>query len=111
MGLDMYALKKKEDSEPEEFFYWRKHPDLHGWMENKWKDRGHEGEFNCVSLPLTDKDLDELEATIHRSQLPNTVGFFFGTSREDETQNDLNFIREAREVLRQGYGVEYFSWW
>jgi len=39
MGLDMYARKTKKkiskmvdfkNDEYEEFYYWRKHPDLHG---------------------------------------------------------------------------------
>ncbi len=111
MGLDMYALKKKEDSEPEEFFYWRKHPDLHGWMEKKWRDRGNEGEFNCVPVELDDDDLDELESAIHRSRLPNTSGFFFGASHPDDKENDLSFVKQARDALRTGYQVAYSSWW
>jgi hypothetical protein len=44
MGLDMYARTTKEPlagavdfkvSEPSELHYWRKHPDLHGWMEGE----------------------------------------------------------------------------
>jgi len=42
MGLDMYAYMTSEPPEKpvdfkvrktSQFFYWRKHPDLHGWME------------------------------------------------------------------------------
>ncbi len=42
MGLDMYAMVTNEqfdsevDFKPErtsELHYWRKHPNLHGWME------------------------------------------------------------------------------
>lgn len=35
MGLDMYAVKTRtdvRDRTQELFFYWRKHPNLHGWM-------------------------------------------------------------------------------
>ena len=41
MGLDMYAYiarKKSEDfNSAREIAYWRKHPNLQGWMENLWE--------------------------------------------------------------------------
>ena len=33
MGLDQYAFAEK-GGEQEEIFYWRKHANLQGWMEN-----------------------------------------------------------------------------
>jgi hypothetical protein len=49
MGLDMYArttnakLKSPVDfdeTDGTEFHYWRKHPDLHGWMERLYREKG-----------------------------------------------------------------------
>jgi hypothetical protein len=40
------------------------------------------------------------------------MGFFFGdNSDEDYRENDLEFIRKAREALDAGLIVEYSSWW
>ena len=36
MGLDQYAYVLREDGETLEIARWRKHPDLHGWMEKLW---------------------------------------------------------------------------
>lgn len=124
MGLDMYANKTKlqpanevdftvpEDS-TEEFFYWRKHPNLHGWMGNLYEQKGGKEEFNCVNLQLTDDDLDSLERDLNSARLPSTSGFFFGQSEGnlEEINNDLDFIGKAREAIKEGYTVYYSSWW
>ena len=49
---------------------WRKHPNLQGWMEELWYEKGGEGEFNCVDLELTLEDLDALEETLDEDELP-----------------------------------------
>lgn len=71
MGLDMYActLRHQPDSavdfnvsDARELHYWRKHPNLHGWMEGLYRDKGGAAEtFNCVNLQLTSDDVDRLE--------------------------------------------------
>jgi hypothetical protein len=49
MGLDMYALTTSENipavnfkdpKDIEELYYWRKHPNLHGWMEALYRLKG-----------------------------------------------------------------------
>ena len=71
MGLDMYAYKTLDTIDtPVDFgvatalqlHYWRKHPNLHGWMEALYREKGGEQEFNCVPVLLTAEDLDQLEA-------------------------------------------------
>jgi hypothetical protein len=71
MGLDQYAYKLTESdpTEREEIAYWRKHPNLQGWMESLWRSNGGEGEFNCVDVELTLEDLDDLEQSINDSAL------------------------------------------
>ena len=99
-----------EDSK--ELAYWRKHPNLQGWMENLWREKGNDGEFNCVDLELTLGDLEALEASIDGADLPKTVGFFFGEDSDDHyLEQDREFIREARSAIKQGYKVIYSSWW
>ena len=99
-----------EDSK--ELAYWRKHPNLQGWMENLWREKGNDGEFNCVDLELTLGDLEALEASIDGADLPKTVGFFFGQDSDDHyAEQDREFIREARAAIKQGYTVVYNSWW
>jgi hypothetical protein len=123
MGLDMYAYKTMAKPEKEvdfdtinfdesEIHYWRKHANLHGWMQDLYyeKDGQHES-FNCVNLLLTEKDLDDLEYDIKNGNLPQTSGFFFGQSDGSENEDDLQFIEDARLAILDGFSVYYTSWW
>ena len=95
-----------------ELAYWRKHPNLQGWMESLWHVKGNSGEFNCVDLELTLDDLDSLEKSLDYEALPETAGFFFGENADDHyAETDREFIREARAAIKQGYTVVYSSWW
>ncbi|MGB3832647.1 MAG: phosphoglycerate kinase [Mesorhizobium sp.] len=120
MGLDMYACTLREPpatpvdfkaDEVSELHYWRKHPNLHGWMEQLYREKGGTQEFNCVNLQLAAADLDRLEVAIRAGNLPRTAGFFFGASDGTETEGDLGFIAKAREALAAGLTVFYSSWW
>lgn len=121
MGLDMYAYATDElparpvdftIDENAELHYWRKHPNLHGWMEELYYEKGGTAEsFNCVNVRLTVEDLDRLEADIKASDLPPTSGFFFGASDGTETENDLQFVAKARQAVAKGKIVYYSSWW
>jgi hypothetical protein len=121
MGLDMFALTTTEkpasqvdfDTEQHtELHYWRKHPDLHGWMEKLYREKGGADEsFNCVPVVLAASDLDRLEADIRESRLPDTQGFFFGDSNGSESTSDLTFISKARAAIQSGLTVYYTSWW
>jgi hypothetical protein len=95
----------------EEVAYWRKHPDLHGWMENLYREKGGmEKSFNGDPLVLTLSDLDRLEEDILRKNLPKTRGFFFGESGEISLK-DLEFVLEARKAIQEGDTVFYDSSW
>ena len=120
MGLDMYAnVTTCEPDQPfgfadetaERIHYWRKHPNLHGWMENLYFEKGGTKLFNCIALVLTAADLDRLEADIRAGSLPETAGFFFGKSDGSETEDDLAFIAKARAAIAEGKTVFYDSWW
>lgn len=133
MGLDMsvYAVSanqvREEDKDKEvdftpysyneghtEIWYWRKHPNLHGWMENLYRRKGGTIEdFNYVPVKLTKHDLMRLEKEIKERTLPSTSGFFFGESSDDDdaVENDLRFVAEARMQLSLGNMVYYISSW
>ena len=97
--------------EVKEIAYWRKHPDLHGWMENLYREKGgKENSFNGDPLVLTLEDLDRLEEDILRKNLPKTSGFFFGESG-DISLKDLEFVLEARKAIQEGDTVFYDSSW
>ena len=92
--------------------YWRKHPNLHGWMEQLYRDKvGAEEIFNCVNVQLSAGDLDDLELAIKANALPETTGFFIGASDGSETDDDLAFIAKARQALASNKAVFYSSWW
>jgi hypothetical protein len=132
MGLDQYAFARKGEPEkyidknwlgkdqefiryPEknEIAYWRKHPNLQGWMENLYREKGGDAEsFNCVDVELTLEDLNRLERDINKGALPSTTGFFFGSdSDEYYKEQDEKFIDAARDSIINGYTVVYNSWW
>jgi hypothetical protein len=97
--------------ELQEIAYWRKHPDLHGWMENLYREKGgREQSFNGDLMVLTLADLDRLEEDILRKNLPKTSGFFFGESGEISLK-DLEFVLEARKAIQEGDTVFYDSSW
>jgi hypothetical protein len=142
MGLDMYAYSSaragqytefwqsaelQDDKEftstvvsrPVEIAYWRKHPNLHGWMERLWYHRCRESgqnidedSFNGIELELTREDLDNLEHDVTNNLLPGTTGFFFGSDSDDYyREKDLAFVRRARADLFLGLRVFYNSSW
>lgn len=140
MGLDMYAYVAARAGQQSEFYegaefdeeskdfvnttvtrpreiaYWRKHPNLHGWMEQLWNRRNGGNQngntFNGIELELTYDDLERLELDVIAGTLPGTSGFFFGNDADDHYQDqDLEFIRNARAELFMGLKVFYNSSW
>jgi hypothetical protein len=140
MGLDQYAYVaakagaygeywgdenyNKEDSDPTKFpkphemAYWRKHPNLQGWMKQLWEEKNpgvledDRNSFNGVELELTWQDLERLEADVLAGNLPQTKGFFFGDSSDElYKQDDLDFIKAAKAELFMGLRVFYNSSW
>ena len=119
MGLDMYAYvatKPESDSGPEqrELAYWRKHPNLQGWMENLYRSKGGTGDFNGDEVELVWEDIERLERDIKSGAVAKlgTSGFFYGDAADDYyREDDLKFIREAKAELFCGLKVFYNSSW
>ncbi len=143
MGLDMYAYAGRDGqaaayqeqegdwdhatqewvakgpvTKPIELAYWRKHPSLHGWMEQLWHKRGMPGtgntdaDFNGIELELTWQDVDDLEQAVRHGQLPFTEGFFFGKPSDNVYyEQDLKFCVDAKAEIFLGFKVFYNSSW
>lgn len=126
MGLDQYAYaaaKAESWDNSRELAYWRKHPNLHGWMEALWleklsaqgikpEDSQWGSTFNGVELELTLEDLEALERDVREGRLPSTQGFFFGNNSDDHyRQQDIDFIYQARADILCGLKVFYNSSW
>lgn len=121
MGLDMYACITRTPigdvdfavpEDAQEIAYWRKHPNLHGWMARRYFEKGgSDSRFNCNTVRLDAADLDDLERSVKENALPDTTGFFYGQSGPDRVPDDLAFIAKAREAIKAGCFVYYDSWW
>ena len=142
MGLDMYAYVASKKGQYNDFYetaefdgttndfesdtvtkpyeiaYWRKHPNLHGWMEQLWVSKGRPRQsvgwpiFNGIELELTWDDLDNLERAIRQGQLPDTEGFFFGKPSDNHYyEQDLEFVNNAKAEVFLGLKVFYNSSW
>ena len=120
MGLDQYAyIASKaggawDDTSRQEIAYWRKHPNLHGWMQKLWESKGNSGEFNGDELELTWEDIDRLENDIKSGVVAklDTTGFFFGRPSDDVYyEDDLKFCVNAKAETFLGRKVFYNSSW
>lgn len=150
MGLDMYAYAAANEKQyreywengeydldtkdyvntavtkPKELAYWRKHPNLHGWFEQEWRDNHYPDQplnasdltdpdadmFNGVQLEIDWDMLERLESAVINRELPATSGFFFGDSADEYYyEQDLEFIKQARAELFLGLRVFYNSSW
>ena len=125
MGLDQYAYVAEragteyDDSGRQELAYWRKHPNLQGWMRQLWENRERPapendpaGTFNGVELELEWRDIEQLEEAVSQGTLPATTGFFFGNNSDEHyREQDLEFCRRARSELFFKRRVFYNSSW
>jgi hypothetical protein len=107
MGLDMYlqgrAFIWNLNGKPEtrdgfkltdvtlELGYWRKHPDLHGYIVQTFAG----GIDECQEIPLTAENLIDIIAAIEEKRLPHTTGFFFGASEPDDDAPSIEIFRKA----------------
>ena len=83
MGLDMFVwrvaandaiddltIRSEEDGrerELEELFYWRKHHDLHGWMEKLYRNKG--GTAQSIGCYTTKEAAEEALAGLKNEQI------------------------------------------
>jgi len=106
MGLDMFIAgvryykydNLEEDNigarkmeETVELAYWRKHPDLHGYIVNTFAG----GVDNCEKILLEEKDLLRIKNAVNQNALPKTEGFLFGVSITADQQATLSQLDKA----------------
>jgi len=109
---DIPSVDFNEPPSAESLYYWRKHPNLHGWMEALYRAKGGGcDDFNLAPVRIDEADLDALEEAVIGNGLPFTTGFFFGESLPEWKADDLAFIRKARAAIKKGKKVFYTSWW
>jgi hypothetical protein len=112
MGLDMYltgeALFTPEhpnrrlkpyakEGETYRLGYWRKHPNLHGFIVQTFAD----GVDECQEIDLTAEAIRSIIDAVKNRELPQTTGFFFGTSDDTDEQiaHDIQIFEEALKWL------------
>ena len=64
-----------------------------------------------MPVVLSINDIALLEIAVTENGLPTTSGFFFGQSDGSEIEDDLLFIKKARQALAEGLTIYYTSWW
>lgn len=119
MGLDAYAYVASKAGDDwdnhQEISYWRKHPNLQGWMEQLFYAKGGKCDtFNGVEVELTWDDVHKLEQDIKSGEVSKlgTRGFFFGDPSDDYYyDHDLEFCVNAKAELFLGRKVFYNSSW
>jgi hypothetical protein len=116
MGLDMYLTGEKflmpdfqnrsidlqEDgfrlrSKTVELGYWRKHPNLHGYIVQTFAG----GKDECQIICLEPNDIRTIVAAVKAKNLPDTEGPFFGSSNtsSEYIANDIAIFEKAVDWL------------
>lgn len=109
MGLDMYLTGERYLTKPRtgsgqiatetyDLGYWRKHPNLHGFIVRAYAD----GIDDCQPIRLTTERLETIRRAVVRRELPRTAGFFFGESDGSERPHDLMLLDAAIGWLGAG---------
>jgi hypothetical protein len=107
MGLDMYLTGDRFfmsprnrgaiKSEQYDLGYWRKHPNLHGYIVQAFAN----GDDDCQEIQLSAACIRKIIEAIRNRNLPETTGFFFGTSDDTDEQvaHDIQVFEDALRWL------------
>jgi len=114
MGLDMFLFGRKtlytnwehpeqnrlEDgieisSITVELGYWRKHPNLHGFIVKNYGGDKDE----CQRIDLNEEALRRIVAATMNKTLPVTTGFFFGSSRPEDDEETIKIMMTSIQWL------------
>lgn len=118
MGLDMYIRRRdKETNEEQEIGYFRKHSDLHGYMEELYIKNGGVEEFNCVPLLLPKEELIKIRELaklelLHGGVFNEARGFFWGESTKEDWKETVRIFDDIlRDTDFEKEEIYYDSWW
>jgi hypothetical protein len=96
-GLEVRSLRVK-------LGYWRKHPNLHGYIVKSFAG----GLDECQEIELDRENILQIMGAVQARQLPATEGFFFGRSAnhedgeteiEAEIEDDLTQLQAALDWI------------
>jgi hypothetical protein len=106
MGLDMHLIETSTDKE---IAYWRKHPNLHGFIVNEFAG----GVDECQHIPLTLDNVKAIIVATKEDTLPVTTGFFFGQSHPDDKVYTLEVFTKLFDTMTADskYKVYYRASW
>lgn len=88
MGMKLTSLEY-------ELGYWRKHHNLHGYIVQEFAD----GVDDCQEIDLGVGCLNKIKEAIQEGDLPDTEGFFFGSSSNESKEDDIEIIDKAIKWL------------
>lgn len=124
MGLDMYLegrtfiptnWQHPEQDEHRDGFrvqgtileigYWRKHPNLHGFIVQTFAN----GVDECQEIELGKEQMEQIIAATKEKRLPHTEGFFFGQSDGSEDEETIHTFEKAIQWLEGQTDKEWRS--
>lgn len=117
MGLDMFFIRAPKGQEPsdekwDKIAQFRKHSDLHGWLEKQWHDTlGKSEKFNCVFMEITPDILSRLKDYLRNPEKEKYRGFFWGESTEEDWKETRELVPRLEEIINSGDRVFYYPWW
>jgi len=114
MGLDMFLRGEEQEdfsktsaardrgdivkvSTVYELGYWRKHPDLHGYIVETFAD----GKDECQRISLGKNELLQILKATGEDKLPHTEGFFFGASEPGDKERTVQIILKALKWMEE----------
>lgn len=106
----MYLMGSEDSSAlNEDLGYWRKHPNLHGFIVEEFAG----GVDECQPIPLTLENLERILEATRGDRLPHTTGFFFGASTSEDKPHTVEVITNAISWLKErpGRRVVYQASW
>jgi hypothetical protein len=131
MGLDMMLYAREvieegddvsEDARQIEIGTWRKHPDLHSYIETLWRaETGSTEDFNCIDYKLSRKQIiDIILLTVTETMPKSKGGFFFSESKLTDISHTITLMGSALSYIDKHtsypddvpeYEIFYSSWW
>lgn len=124
MGLDQYFFVCEQDEDPAEVtaghedYYYRKHADLNGKIQEIWKRTNEDkdpDEFNCTPVVLSLGDIRELvdygRGNLKGHQYGDYQGFFWGTSYPEQWMDFLEVAKKLEKAIEDGKKIVYMAWW
>jgi hypothetical protein len=94
-SLDIYEEGFRLKEKIFEIGYWRKHPDLHGFIVQTFAD----GEDDCRPIEMGSDEIYKILEAVETDQLPHTEGFFFGESQPEYKAETIEILNGALRWL------------